>query len=76
MNTPHKFPYKGYAIFPQVAQQDNGQFAACFTIHAGYDGSGGVRYTREAPTTEFDTEDEAIAYILDFCADWVEQNPL
>jgi hypothetical protein len=32
------------------------------------DGSGKLRYQRKAPTNEFDTEDEAIAYILDFRA--------
>jgi len=76
MSEPQKFPYKGYAIFPQVAQQDNGQFAACFNIVAGYDGSGGERYVRALPSIEFASEDEALAYILDFCAEWIDHNPL
>jgi hypothetical protein len=28
------------------------------------------------PTTEFATEDDAVAYILDFSAEWIDQNPL
>ena len=76
MNQPQKFPYKGYTILPQVAQQDNGQFAACFTITASYDGSGGERYVRTLPSTEFASEVVSLAYILDFSADWVDQNPL
>lgn len=76
MNTPQKFPYKGYAIFPQIVPQDNGLFAACFTIQSGYDGSGGVRYARELPSTEFASEEEAVSYILDFSAEWIDQNPL
>ena len=74
MTSANKFPYKGHAVFPQVALQDNGQYAACFTIRAGYDGSGETRYVRELPSTEFASEDEAIAYILDFSADWIDQN--
>jgi len=76
MRPGNKFPYKGYLILPQVCVQENGQFAACFSIHAGYDGSAGERYVRGLPTTEFASEDEAIAYILDFCAEWVDQNPI
>ncbi|WP_034294635.1 hypothetical protein [Herbaspirillum sp. RV1423] len=76
MNSASKFPYKGHAVFPQVALQGNGQYAACFVIKAGYDGSGETRYVRELPTTEFASEDDAVAYILDFCAEWIDQNPL
>ncbi|EJL88901.1 hypothetical protein PMI16_02045 [Herbaspirillum sp. CF444] len=74
MTSEHKLPYKGHAIFPQVVLRENGQYAACFTIKAGYDGSGEVRYVRELPTTEFAEEDDALAYILDFSADWIDQN--
>lgn len=76
MNTPLIFPYKGCAIFPQVSLQGNGQYAACFVIRAGYDGSGAERYARGLPSTEFASEDEAITYILDFSAEWIDQNPL
>lgn len=74
MTSAQKFPYKGHAIFPQVVKLESGQYAACFTIKHGYDGSGETRYVREMPTTEFASEDEAIAYILDFSGDWVDQN--
>jgi len=76
MTSAHKLPYKGHAIFPQVALQENGQYAALFTIKAGYDGSGETRYVRELPSTEFASEDDATAYILDFSADWIDQNPI
>ncbi len=76
MSATSKFPYKGQAVYPRVTLQDNGQYAACFAIRAGYDESGEVRYVRELPTTEFATEDEAVAYILDFSAEWIDQNPL
>ena len=76
MTPVNRFPYKGHAIFAQPTLQENGQYAACFTIKAGYDGSGEARYVREVPTTEFASEDDAVAYILDFSAEWIEQNAL
>jgi hypothetical protein len=76
MSATSKFPYKGQAVYPQVALQDNGQYAALFIIRAGYEESGEVRYVRELPTTEFANEDDAVAYILDFSAEWIDQNPL
>jgi hypothetical protein len=70
------FPYKGNAVIPEIKTLDNGKFMACFVIHEGKDGSGKLRYQRKAPTNEFDTEDEAIAYILDFSGDWIDENPM
>lgn len=70
------FPYKGNSVIPQVQQTDNGKFMACFVIHEGKDGNGKLRYQRKSPTNEFDSEDEAVAYILDFSGDWIDQNPL
>ncbi|ADJ64042.1 hypothetical protein Hsero_2543 [Herbaspirillum seropedicae SmR1] len=70
------FPYRGNAVIPELRKLDNGKFMACFVIHEGKDGSGKLRYQRKAPTNEFDTEDEAIAYILDFSGDWIDENPL
>ncbi|MFJ3046627.1 hypothetical protein ACIPEN_12430 [Herbaspirillum chlorophenolicum] len=55
---------------------DNGKFMACFVIHEGKDSNGKLRYQRKSPTNEFDSEDEAVAYILDFSGDWIDQNPL
>jgi hypothetical protein len=70
------FPYKGNAVIPQVRSLDNGKFMACFVIHAGKDADGELRYQRKSPTNEFDSEDDAVAYILDFAGDWIDQNPL
>jgi hypothetical protein len=52
---------------PEIKKLDNGKFMACRDSRRR-DGSGKLRYQRKAPTNEFDTEDEAIAYILDFRA--------
>lgn len=76
MSSAGKFPYKGHAIYPSVQRQQNGMYAACFVIRAGYDESGEVRYARDLPSTEFTLEDDAIAYILDFSGEWIDQNPL
>ncbi|MEO6918426.1 MAG: hypothetical protein ABI171_05175 [Collimonas sp.] len=76
MTEARSFPYRGHAVFPQLKKQDSGKYSACFTIHAGKDATGEVRYVRTMPTGEFDTEDEALAYILDFSGDWIDQNPL
>ncbi|HWX04008.1 hypothetical protein [Collimonas sp.] len=69
------FPYKGNAVFPSPEKQDSGKYAACFTIRSGKDGAGEIRYARAMPSNEFDTEDEAISYILDFAGDWIDHNP-
>ncbi|MFJ3054667.1 hypothetical protein [Herbaspirillum sp. NPDC087042] len=70
------FPYRGNVVIPELKKLDSGKIMACFVIHEGKDGSGKLRYQRKAPTNEFDTEDEAIAYILDFSGDWIDENPL
>ncbi|GAC1320720.1 MAG: hypothetical protein NVS3B11_07710 [Collimonas sp.] len=70
------YPYKGHAVFPRLEQQGSGKYAACFTIQAGKDGAGATRYARAMPTNAFDTEDDAIAYILDFAGDWIDENPI
>lgn len=70
------YPYKGQTVFPRLQQHGHGKYAACFTIQAGNDGTGEIRYSRNTPTIEFDTEDEAIGYILDFAGDWIDQNPI
>ncbi|WP_236905355.1 hypothetical protein [Collimonas arenae] len=59
-----------------MEKQANGKYAACFTIHAGKDRTGEIRYARGVPTIEFDSEDEALGYILDFSGDWIDQNPI
>jgi len=76
MTVAKGFPYRGHIVFPQPERQDNGKHAACFTIVSGQDPEGEARYVRKMPTSEFDTEDEAIAYALDFAGDWVDQNPI
>jgi hypothetical protein len=68
------FPYKGHRVLPQVEQQDDGSYAACFEIRSKLSGTDEVRYERRTPTSVFPTEDEAIAYILDFSGDWIDQN--
>ncbi len=70
------FPYKGHRVIPQLAQQDDGTYAACFVIKANLPGNSEVRYERKMPTNQLASEDEAIAYILDFSGDWIDQNPL
>jgi hypothetical protein len=70
------FPYRGHIVFPQPEQQSSGKYAACFSIRSGKDGTGEIRYIREMPTNEFDTEDEVIAYVLDFAGDWIDQHPI
>lgn len=68
------FPYKGNRVIPRLQTLDSGMIAACFTIESN-DGAV-VRYAREMPTNEFASEDDAIAYILDFSGDWIDQNPI
>lgn len=70
------FPYKGHAVFPRPEKQGSGKYAACFTIQSGKDGTGEIRYARTMPSNEFETEDEALAYALDFAGDWIDQNPI
>ena len=70
------YPYKGHAVISRLEQQGSGKYAACFTIQAGKDGAGETRYARTRPTNEFDTEDDAISYILDFAGDWIDENPI
>lgn len=70
------FPYKGQVVFPQAEMQESGKYAACFTIRSGKDGAGEVRYRRTLPTSEFDSADDALSYILDFAGDWIDHNPV
>ncbi|AMP10672.1 hypothetical protein CAter282_2950 [Collimonas arenae] len=76
MGEEKSYPYKGQAVIPRLEKQANGKYAACFTIHAGKDRTGEIRYARGVPTIEFDSEDEALGYILDFSGDWIDQNPI
>ncbi|WP_038490290.1 hypothetical protein [Collimonas arenae] len=76
MTEARGFPYRGHVVFPRLEKQVSGKFAACFTIHAGKDGACEIRYERQMPTNEFDSEDEAISYILDFSGDWIDQHPI